>query len=70
MSERIDKAFAQWATIELNSNCSVSDSAVPSYVATETLDPESTRIKTTFVNLWNPIAGQLGQPSNWSADQV
>jgi hypothetical protein len=70
MSLRIDKAFAQWASIELANNCNVSNSSVPSYVTTENLDPVSTSIKTTFVNVWNPIASELGQPSHLSWFQV
>jgi len=70
MSLRIDKGFAQWSSVELNSNCGVSDDSVPGWVTAQRLDPESTIIKTTFVNLWNPIASQLGQPSHLSWFQI
>jgi len=70
MSERIDKDFVKWASTESSNNCKISDSSVPSYMATETLDPKSTALKTTFVNLWNPIASQLNHTSTWTADQI
>lgn len=70
MSERIDRAFEQWATIELNNGCRISDSAVPSYRITESLDPASTNLKAIFVGVWNPMSRQLNQPSSWTADQI
>jgi hypothetical protein len=70
ISERIDNDFEGWAETELNDNCRISDAAVASYVATETLDPKSTAMKTRFVNLWNPIAARLHQPSSWTAYRI
>jgi hypothetical protein len=70
ISERIDRAFEQWATTELSHNCQLGDSDIASYRTTEVLDPKSTQIKTIFVNRWNPIARQFNQPSNWSASQI
>jgi hypothetical protein len=70
ISDRIDRAFEQWASDEESNNCALSDSDIPSYQTTETLDPISTNIKTRFVNSWNPIARRLNQPSNWSADEI
>jgi len=70
ISERIDADFEAWASTEVSRNCSLSDSDVSTYVATESLDPKSTSLKTTFVELWDPIAQQLGQPSTWTAGQI
>jgi hypothetical protein len=70
ISGRIDRAFEQWASVEENNNCQLSDANVASYHTTAVLDPISTSIKTQFVDRWNPIARQLNQPSNWSADQI
>jgi hypothetical protein len=70
ISERIDKDFQNWAEAEAARNCQVGDARVASYVATESLDPQSTNIKTTFVNLWNRIAAPLGVPANWTASQI
>jgi len=70
ISERIDQDFSQWALTEQENNCNLSDSDIPSYQATDVLDPKSTAIKTVFVNLWNPIARNMGQPSSWTAAQI
>lgn len=70
ISLRIDRAFGQWATVELDNGCALSDSVIPSYHTTAILDPQSTAIKTRFVEEWNPIASQYGLPANWSADQI
>jgi len=70
ISKRIDADFSQWANVELNSNCGASDASVVSYQATNVLDPRSTQMKITFVNLWDPIASQLNQPSTWTAAQI
>jgi len=70
ISGRIDRAFEQWASEEESNNCALSDSDITSYQTTATLDPISTSIKTRFVNVWNPIAERLNQPSNWSADEI
>jgi hypothetical protein len=70
ISLQIDRAFGQWSKVELQNGCSVSDSAIPSYHTTAILDPQSTAIKTRFVEEWNPIASQYGLPSDWSADQI
>jgi hypothetical protein len=70
ISGRIDRDFEQWASEEESNNCGLSDSDIPSYQATSTLDPISTNIKTQFVNVWNPIAESLNQPSNWTADEI
>jgi hypothetical protein len=70
ISKRIDTDFERWASTELNNGCMIGDSQISNYVATETLDPRSTDIKTRFVNVWNPIARQLNQPSHWTADQI
>jgi len=70
ISKRIDQDFSQWANAEVTDSCHLGDSNVASYRATEVLDPRSTAIKTIFVNLWNPIALQLNQPSTWTADQI
>ena len=70
LSSRIDHDFGVWAMQEQTHNCSLSDSSVASYVATSSLDPISTQIKTQFVTLWNPIARSLNQPSSWTASQI
>jgi hypothetical protein len=70
ISGRIDRAFEQWASEEESNDCSVSDSDIPSYQATATLDPISTSMKARFVSIWNPIAESLNQPANWTADEI
>jgi len=70
ISERIDQDFNQWASIELNNNCGLSDSSIANYQATNVLDPRSTAMKSVFVNLWDPIARRLNQPSTWTAGQI
>jgi hypothetical protein len=70
ISERIDVDFYEWANTEQANSCSLSDSSIANYNATNVLDPKSTAIKTVFVNLWDPIARQLNQPSSWTADQI
>jgi hypothetical protein len=70
ISERIDQDFSEWASVELNNNCALSDASVASYQATNVLDPRSTALKMIFVGLWDPIARQLNQPSAWTANQI
>jgi len=70
ISEQIDQDFSQWATTQQENNCQVSDSNIPSYQATNNLDSQSTAMKTTFVNLWNPIAQTFNQPSSWTAAEI
>lgn len=61
-SKASDQSYAAWAADEAN-GCTPNDTTNPNYQKAQGSDSQSTMFKTTFANLWNPIAMQYNLPT-------
>ena len=66
-----DNAYAAYAGDEISNfnGCTPNDSGDSNAQAAATADSQATAAKTTFVNLWNPIAATYGLPQ-WQATSL
>jgi hypothetical protein len=61
-SKASDQSYAAWAADEIN-GCTPNDTTDLNYQKAQGSDSQSTMFKTTFANLWNPIAMQYNLPT-------
>jgi hypothetical protein len=62
-SAAADQSYANWASDELNSGCTVDDDSDLNYQNAESSDDQSTANKTSFAAAWNPVATSYGLPT-------
>lgn len=70
ISLRIDEQFLLWTNSEIRLGCTEPAANNANYALASRLDPQSTAMKTNFVNLWNPIAAEYGVRSDWTWDEI
>jgi hypothetical protein len=58
-----DHSYANWASDELNSGCTVNDHSDVNYQNAQVSDGQSTANKSSFAAAWNPIASSYGLPT-------
>jgi hypothetical protein len=58
-----DQSYAAWANDEIENGCTTNDFSDSNYEAAQSSDSASTAAKTSFANLWNPIASQYNLPT-------
>jgi len=58
-----DQSYANWATDESNSGCTVNDHSDVNYQNAQVSDGQSTQNKTSFAAAWDPIATSYGLPT-------
>ena len=68
-SVQADQDFAAWAQDENSQGCTPNDNSDSNFQAATGPDDRATQYKTTFVNLWNPIASSYGL-DGYQEDQV
>jgi predicted RNA-binding Zn-ribbon protein involved in translation (DUF1610 family) len=58
-----DQSYSEWAGDEINNGCTRNDTSDLNYQNAQVTDQNSTNAKTSFVQLWNPIATMYGLPT-------
>ena len=58
-----DQSYANWASDQMASGCTVNDDADVNFQNAQVSDGQSTTNKTSFATLWNPIASSYGLPT-------